>query len=126
MNSVNIVDVGGRYTSSNAGARGDAPHCSTFFGARRQNDVHLSAQHPTHVPHATPPPGQALLTAGPLGGSNLHSIASCLPPHPVQVCFQLQAPCPTLPSFCSNGLCETALFNTPNDCCPTTGLPSTL
>ena len=82
MNSVNIVDVGGRYTSSNAGARGDAPHCSTFFGARRQNDVHLSAQHPTHVPHATPPPGQALLTAGPLGGSNLHSIASCLPPPP--------------------------------------------
>ena len=45
---------------------------------------------------------------------------------PLQVCFQLRAPCPTLPKFCYNGICTAALFNSAHTCCPTTSLPSAL
>jgi hypothetical protein len=44
----------------------------------------------------------------------------------LQVCFQLRSPCSTLSELCSGGACETALLNTPNNCCPITQLPTSL
>ena len=40
----------------------------------------------------------------------------------LKICFQLRGACPTLDTFCYGGVCDVALLNSQNSCCPITEL----